>query len=251
MYGGTGFTKHNNLEVLNLTKGELLISPSIKSLLRTKGSHEIITVTSPLALGQRNKRGVLIESQWKLNWNEKAIDFVTCRRITRFHTEYIMPSEISDRQKRAIRKYGSELFGVKPFRGLQLYGPMNQETLILATMADEKKLFIDNRDAEIWGMQLGKEQMSSEVVSPEIAIERLEIKTPIPQVFHLAYENGYSIRTEILQLIEQVSQGISALKRLKTLKQRGLNQDHLNYILTSIHKYREFPQQIAILLYSE
>jgi hypothetical protein len=202
-------------------------------------------------MGQGNKRGVLTESQWKLNWNEKAFDFVMCRRITRFNTEYMMPSEVSDRHKRAIRKYGSELFGIKPFRGLLLYGLGDKETLILATMGDEKRIFIDNRDAELWDMQLGKEQMSSEEVSSEIAKERLELKMATPQVFRLAYENGYSIRIEMLQLIEQVSQGISALKRLKTLKQRGLSQDYLNHILGSTHRFRELSEEVASLLFNE
>lgn len=76
-----------------------------------------------------------------------------------------MPSEIPDRHLRSIRELGSRVFKVKPFRGLKLYPPLVDNSIIIAerkintrqkeeSVSDaEVKIFVNTQDAELWKLQ--------------------------------------------------------------------------------------------------
>ncbi|MCK4568210.1 MAG: hypothetical protein KAU48_12970, partial [Candidatus Thorarchaeota archaeon] len=63
--------------------------------------------------------------------------------ITRFGKEPLMPSEIPDRHLRSIRELGAKVFKIKPFRGLKLYAPLVENTIILA----ERKRISNGKEA--------------------------------------------------------------------------------------------------------
>jgi len=227
-------------------------------ILRDDLKHEVILVSSTLAKGKQEKRGIKIESKWRLNRDNQTIIFVFGTLITRSRKEHLMPFEIPDRHVRAIRELGAKVFNVKPFRGLKLYNSMIDNTLIHAErkttsqMKDEAKgevkLFIDNQDAELWRLQRDDNHLTTKTVSPEDARNKSEQEVTIPQIIRSAYENSLSIRYEYVQLLEQATTGLAAIKRLLTLRKRGLDQELLDYVWPSVHRKRESPLKVDSLL---
>jgi hypothetical protein len=214
-------------------------------------------VSSTLAKGKQEKRGIRIESKWRLNRDNQTVNFVSGTLITRARKEHLMPFEIPDRHMRAIRKLGAKVFNVKPFRGLKLYNSMTDSTLIHAERKTtsqiedetkgEVKLFINNQDAELWRLQRNDTHLTTKTVSPEESRNKSELKVTIPQIIRSAYENSLSIRHEYVQLIDQAITGFAAIKRLLTLRKRGLDQELLDYVWSSVHRKRESPLEVDSL----
>lgn len=233
--------------------------PDVDMILRDDLRHEVILVSSTLAKGKQEKRGIKIESKWRLNRDNQTMNFVSGTLITRSRKEHLMPFEIPDRHIRAIRELGAKVFNVKPFRGLKLYDSMIDNTLIHAErkttsqMEDKNEargevmLFIDNQDAELWKLQRNDTHLMTKIVSPEDTRNESKQKATIPQIIRSAYENSLSIRYEYVQLIEQAITGLAAIKRLSTLRKRGLNQELLDYVWSSMHRKRESPLEVDSL----
>jgi hypothetical protein len=231
--------------------------PDADMILRDDLRHEVILVSSTLAKGKQEKRGIRIESKWRLNRDNQTVNFVSGTLITRARKEHLMPFEIPDRHMRAIRKLGAKVFNVKPFRGLKLYNSMTDSTLIHAERKTtsqiedetkgEVKLFINNQDAELWRLQRNDTHLTTKTVSPEESRNKSELKVTIPQIIRSAYENSLSIRHEYVQLIDQAITGFAAIKRLLTLRKRGLDQELLDYVWSSVHRKRESPLEVDSL----
>jgi len=111
----------------------------------------------------------------------------------------------------------------------------------------EVKLFIDNQDAELWKFQRNDIHLTTKTVSPEESRNKSKQKVTIPQIIRSAYENSLSIRHEYVQLIEQAITGLAAIKRLLTLRKRGLDQELLDYAWSSVHRKRESPLEVDSL----
>ncbi|MGY5854737.1 MAG: hypothetical protein RTU92_14300, partial [Candidatus Thorarchaeota archaeon] len=153
-----------------MTRGNL---DSNEMLRWDKLNKELIVVSSTLAKGKREKKGIKIESRWRINRDLRTISFVSGLLVTRLREELLMLSEIPDRHIRAIRRLSSKEFGVKPFRGLRLYTPVNDEPLILASRTttselkdngdDETgtKLFIQMEDVQLWSIVCDSEHSVS------------------------------------------------------------------------------------------
>jgi len=223
--------------------------PDVDMILRDDLRHEIILVSSTLAKGKQEKRGIRIESKWRLNRDNQTVNFVLGTLITRARKEHLIPFEIPDRHIRAIRELGANVFNVKPFRGLKLYNSMTDSTLIHAERKTtsqiedeakgEVKLFIDNQDAELWKLQRNDTHLTTKTVSPEDTRNESEQEVTIPQIIRSVYENSLLIRYEYVQLIEQATTGLAAIKRLMTLRRRGLDQELLDYAWSRVHRKRE------------
>jgi hypothetical protein len=234
--------------------------PDVDMILRDDLRHEVILVSSTLAKGKQEKRGIKIESKWRFNRDNQTMNFVLGTLITRSGKEHLMPFEIPDRHIRSIRELGAKVFNVKPFRGLKLYNSMTDSTLIhaerktISQMMDEDeakgevKLFIDNQDAELWKLQRNDTHLTTKAVSPEDTKDESEQEVTIPQIIRSAYENSLSIRYEYVQLMEQAITGLAAIKRLLTLRKRGLDQELLDYAWSSMYRKRESPLKVDSLL---
>lgn len=138
------------------------------------------------------------------------------------------------------------MFKIKPFRGLQLYAPLVEKTLILAkrkgiSHEEEKgvpdtevRIFVNNSDAELWKLQRDDTSLSTKAVSPQSIKNLFNSGRTSPQVIRSAQENSLSMRYEYVQLIEQVIIGLAAIKRIMVLKERGLDQEMLDYVWKSV-----------------
>lgn len=167
-----------------------------------------------------------------------------------------MPSEIPDRHLRSIRELGAKVFKIKPFRGLRLYKPLSENTLILAERKrisqgeetgvpeTEVRIFINNQDAELWKLQRDDTSLSTRAVLPQSIKDLSKSGRLIPQVIRSAQENSLSMRYEYVQLVEQVIIGLAAIKRIMVLKERGLDQEMLDYVWRSVFGKRESPLRI-------
>ncbi len=216
-------------------------------------------VSSTLAKGRHEKKGIQIESKWKLNRDNRTISFVSSVLITRFGKEPLMPSEIPDRHLRSIRELGAKVFKVKPFRGLRLYAPLVENTLTLATRKiishgektrvpdTEVRVFVNNQDAKLWKLQRDATSLSTRSVSPQGIKGLSKSGRTVPQVIRSAKENSLSMRYEYVQLIEQVIIGLAAIRRILVLKERGLEQGMLDYIWESVFEKSESPLKIDLI----
>ena len=203
-------------------------------------------VSSTLAKGRHEKKGIQIESKWRLNRDNRTISFVSGFLITRFGKEPLMPSEIPDRHLRSIRELGAKVFKVKPFRGLRLYPPLVENTLTLAERKriscgkeigfpdTEVRVFVNKHDAELWKLQRDDTILSTSTVIPQNAKGLYNSGRTVPQVICSANENSFSMRYEYVQLIEQAITGLAAIRRIMVLEERGLNQGLLDYLWGSV-----------------
>ncbi len=183
--------------------------------------------------GNLEKKGIRLESIWNLKFDHRTITFVSGFLITRFGKEPLLPSEIPDRHKRVIRKMGVMVFGTKPFRGLKLYPPLFDNTLVIAERRIDKKeprLFANEQDAELWKLQNDNAGFSTRRITLKKTKHLFESKVTTPQVIRSAQENSLSVRYEYVRLIEQVVAGLTAIKQFLAMSERGLNQKLLDHI---------------------
>lgn len=178
----------------------------------------------------------------------------------RFGKEPLMPSEIPDRHLRSIRELGADVFKTKPFRGLRLYTPLVENTLTLAERklishgkendvpSTEVRVFVNNKDAELWKLQRDDTSLSTRAVLPQSIKGLHKSERTVPQVIRSAQENSLSMRYEYVQLIEQVITGLAAIKRIMVLKERGLDQGMLDYIWGSVFGKSESPLRTDLIL---
>jgi len=203
-------------------------------------------VTSTLIKGSQEKKGIRLVSKWDLKYDYRTITFVSGFLITRFENEPLLPSEVPDRHKRFIRRMGVMVFGTKPFRGLKLYPPLFDNTLVIAererndaikeTGESEKetRLFANEQDTELWKLQVDNTDFTTRRVTPKKAKHLLDSKMTIPQIIRSAQENSFSIRYEYIRLMNQVTKGLAATKRFLILNERGLDQKMLNHIWKTV-----------------
>ena len=167
-----------------------------------------------------------------------------------------MPSEIPDRHLRSIRELGAKVFKIKPFRGLRLYAPLVENTLTIATRKiishgeetrvpdTEVRVFVNNQDAELWKLQRDDTRFSTRAVLPQSIKDLSKSGSSVPQVIRSAQENSLPMRYEYVQLIEQAITGLAAIKRILVLKERGMDQEMLDYIWLSVFGKSESPLKI-------
>lgn len=220
--------------------------PDIRIIRRDELNNEIILVNSTLAKGKREKKGVRIETKWKLSKTCHTITFVSGSLITQFGKDPLMPSAIPDRHLRSVRELGNKIFKVKPFRGLRLFPPIIDDSLIVAertitpTENGEKpsdpeiKVFVNKLDAVLWNLQRNNIDLSMRKGSSREVKRALKSKMTSLQIIRTAQENSYSIKCEYAKLVEQVVTGLAATKRFLVLNERGLNQKMLDYIWATV-----------------
>ena len=190
-------------------------------------------MNSTLVKGNQEKKGIRLESIWDLKYDYRTITFVSGFLVTRFGKEPLLPSEVPDRHKRVIRKMGVMVFGTKPFRGLKLYPPLFDNTLVIAERRVDKKeprLFANEQDAELWKLQNDNAGFSTRRITLKKTKHLFESKVTTPQVIRSAQENSFSTRHEYVRLIEQVVVGLTAIKQFLAMNERGLNQKLLDHI---------------------
>jgi len=217
-------------------------------------------VKSTLAKGKHEKKGIQIESKWKLDRNQQTITFMSGFLITRFGKNPLMPHEIPDRHIRSIRELGAKVFKIKPFRGMKLYTPLTENILILAerknvsheketSVSDkEVRVFVNKKDAELWKLQRDGTSVSTMSVSPQEIKRLYNSEATVPQVVRLAQRNSFTMKYEYIQLVEQVIAGFAAINRIMVLKERGLVQGMLDYIWESVLGMSESPLTVDSIM---
>ncbi len=190
-------------------------------------------MNSTLMKGNQEKKGIMFESVWDLKHNNRTITFVSGFLVTRFGKESLLPSEVPDRHKRLIRNMGVMVFRTKPFRGLKLYPPLFDNTLVIAERRigeKDSRLFANEQDAELWKLQTDNADFSTRRITPKKTKHLFGSKVTTPQVIRSAQENSLSIRYEYVRLIEQVLTGLAAIEQFLAMNERGLNQKLLDHI---------------------
>ncbi len=192
-----------------------------------------IYIKSPIMQGAA---GLLIGSVWRADYSDRSIRLLNLNLISHYEKVPLTPFAIPDRHLRAIRKIGAALFNVQRFDRLFFIDRSISSTGYIVNRDNETRLFLDRMDAELYVSQTGERA--------EIATQPLTKKTS-----RKAQKNSAEIRTEILRLMTQVMTGMSALKQLKALKERGIELKELEKIWRDAHEQDNLPAILGTLLY--
>ena len=177
----------------------------IEEFRRSKSNR--IFIKSPIVQGVN---GLLIGSVWRVDYSNSSICLLNSNLISHYEKVPLTLNSIPDRHLRAVRKIGTALFNVRRFDRLFFVDKTVSSTGCAVTHNDETRLFVDHTDAELYVSQTGE--------GAEIVSQPLTKKTA-----RKAQWNSVEIRTEMLRLMTQFITGTSALKQLKTLKERGVD----------------------------
>ena len=197
-----------------------------------RSESNIIYIKSPIMQGVA---GLLIGSVWHVEYSDRSIRLLTLNLISHYEKVPLTPSSVPDRHLRAARKIGAALFNVQRFDRLFFIDKTNSSTGFIVKRDDETRLFVERTDAELYISQRG---------GGEIVTQPLTKKTT-----RKAQKNSTDIRTMMLRLMTQVMTGMSALKQLKTLKERGVNPKELEKIWRDAHEQDNIPAVLGTLLY--
>ena len=192
-----------------------------------------IYIKSPI---MRGMAGLLIESAWRVDYTDKSIHLLNSNLVSHYEKVPLTPFDIPDRHLRFTRKIGAALFKVKRFNRLVLFEMNEQSTGYSVTRDDRTRIFTDSIDAMMYASQ--KEE--------EGEIGRHPLTKSNGQE---AQQNSAKIRTEMLRLMTQAMTGVGAMKRLKTLKKRGVEPKKLEKIWRDAHDRNDIPAVLRSLLY--
>jgi hypothetical protein len=192
-----------------------------------------IYIKSPI---MREMAGLLIESAWKVDYSNKSIHLLNSNLVSHYEKVPLTPFDIPDRHLRFARKIGAVLFKVKRFTGLVLFEMNDQSIGYSVTRDDETRLFTNHIDANLYSLQRTEEG--------DIGTQTLTKETT-----QQAQRNSAEIRTEVLRLMTQAMTGVGAIKRIKTLKNRGVNPAELENIWCDAHDRDHIPAVLRSILY--
>ncbi|TFH07542.1 MAG: hypothetical protein E4H14_08260 [Candidatus Thorarchaeota archaeon] len=217
-----------------MTSTRLETHPSLEKIEEFRRfESNMIYIKSPIMQGVA---GLLIGSVWRVDYSDISIRLLTLNLLSHHEKVPLTPLAIPDRHLRAVRKIGAALFNVRRFDRLFFIDKPVSSTGYVVNRDDETSLFVDRTDAELYVAQAGEKT--------EIVTQPLTKRTT-----RNAQKNSADIRTEMLRLMTQVMTGMSALKQLKTLKERGVDPKELEKIWRDAHDQNSIPAILGSLLY--
>ena len=192
-----------------------------------------IYIKSPIMQGASR---ILIGSVWRVESSDRSIRLLTLNLISQYEKVPLTPFAIPDRHLRAVRKIGAALFNVGRFDRLFFIDKSVSSTGFVVNRDDETRIFLDRTDAELYIAQTGER---AEIVTQPLSKKKTR----------KAQRNSADIRTEMLRLMTQFMTGVGALKKLKTLKERGVEPKELEKIWCDAHDQNNIPAILGTTLY--
>ncbi len=183
--------------------------------------------------------GLLIESIWRVNYENKSIYLITSNLISYIDKTPLTPLDIPDRHLRAARKIGAALFDTKRFDNLVLFETTDPSIIYSVTRGEENRTFSEEADAKLWLLQRNEEG--------KIQSQSIKKKSISKQ----ALQNSAAIRADTLRLMIQVTAGVGARKRIKTLLERGADSIELEKIWRDAHGDDIIPDVLRTILYGK
>lgn len=247
LYGGT---------LYKMTISRLTTKPTLEDiksgLIR---SPESIHVQSGLMRGQQQKLGILVLSDWHVDYQEKQVRFQSGYIVVQTEKIPIPAMDIPDRHLRAVRRIAAAVFNVKRFYGLRLYDRPVDDIIFhiqwknprVETINREEHVFLISREDAVLWCQLNPESNATPEDIEPMRIERVRSRFFPSETRHAIIRRAQkacaALETELLRLLLQASTGSGAIERLKTLKSRGIDLGTLEHIWQK-YKQQELPETV-------
>jgi hypothetical protein len=211
------------------------IFPSINEI-QDKGfkDRDTIIMRTHMAAGHvkdkkwiQTKPGVMYQSKWKPVLEEKAIDYVDGILRTPYNDEPLLQRDIPKRHIREAGHVGRILFKVQRFKRLRLYGPFNQEKIIVVQTGKMAGFFLTEDDAEIWLHRVTTQD--SQIRSLPVSIIRKKMVPSLTEqeIIKRAQQGSAEIRYELRRDLLKTHHAYLSITNLKEMLKRGFDVNHL------------------------
>jgi hypothetical protein len=169
----------------------------------------------------------MYQTRWKPVFAEKAIDYEGGTLRTPYHDEPLLQRDIPRRHIREAGHVGRILFNVHRFRRLRLYGPFNQDRIVVVRIRDRADVFLTQEDAEI-SLYRGDTKDSEIGIFPaSIISEKIFPNLTEQEVIKRAQQRSAEMRYGLGRDLLKTHYAFLSIKNLKQMVERGFNVDHL------------------------
>jgi hypothetical protein len=202
---------------------KLKISPTVEDVKSGKTPKpKLIRIATVLASGQEERQDIIMKSAWKPDYEDKALDLYWGLLHTPYHSESLMPWDISHGHIRAARKVAAVIFGLQRFCNVRMYGPFRGEKLCFIKKGKESALFLEMCDANIWSAMSLKPGLKSDIqfLTPLEAKEKLYPDWEVSEVIKLAQESSMRIFQKVFKAQIMVKEGISENEKIQKLEKK-------------------------------
>lgn len=144
----------------DMTGEEIVVRPTAEEVRSGRVSQpDTIYIQSNLARGDEPRTGILISSDWVVDYDWKQVRFISGILIVYSEKIPISVVQVPDRHKRAVRRVAGAIFKVKRFTGLVLYHEPQDDTLFVVPWKSDNVtslnpqddvLLISRSDAILW-----------------------------------------------------------------------------------------------------
>ncbi len=239
-----------------MTGEEMVVRPTVEEVRSGRVSQpDTIYVQSLLARGQEPRTGILIASDWMVDYNRKQVRFTAGNLIVYSEKIPVSVVQVPDRHKRAVRRVAGAIFDVKRFTGLVLYDEPQDDTLCVVPWKSDNPtslntpdviLFISRSAAVLWCLLNPESGASVADISP-MTVDRIRTELLPGETRHgvirIAQENSAALSAELMRLLLQAHTGVGALGRLRTLMNRGLGNAMMERIWRK-YKKQDLPKSL-------
>lgn len=213
----------------------MVVRPTVEEVRSGRVSQpDTVYVQSLLARGHEPRTGILLSSDWVVDYNRKQVQFTAGNLIVYSEKIPISVVQVPDRHKRAVRRVAGAIFDVKRFTGLVLYHEPQDDTLFVVPWKSDNLtplnppgviLLLSQSDAILWCL-FNPESGASVADISSMTVDRVRTEFLPGETRHgvirTAQKNSAALSAELMRLLLQAHTGVGALDRLRTLMNRGL-----------------------------
>jgi hypothetical protein len=239
-----------------MTGEEMVVRPTVEEVRNGRVSQpETIYVQSNLARGDEPRTGILISSDWMVDYERKQVRFTAGNLVVYSEKIPISVVQVPDRHKRAVRRVAGAIFKVKRFTGLVLYHEPQDDTLFVVPWKSDNitslnppddALLISRSDAILWCL-LNPESGARESDISCTTVDRVRRELLPGETRHgvirIAQKNSAALSAELMRLLLQAHSGVGSLNRLSTLMHRGLRTAIMENVWKQ-YKKQDFPKSL-------
>jgi hypothetical protein len=122
---------------------------------------------------------------------------------------------------------GRILFKVRRFRRLRLYGPFNQDEIVVVQIGRKGDVFLTQEDAEISLYRGDTKDSKIRTLHASIVSEKIFQDLTEQEVIKRAQQRSAEMRYELRRDLLKTHYAYLSIKNLKDMLKRGFNVDHL------------------------
>ncbi|TFG06108.1 hypothetical protein EU538_10780 [Candidatus Thorarchaeota archaeon] len=241
----------------------MVVRPTVEEVRNGRVSQpDTIYIQSNLARGHEPRTGILISSDWMVDYDRKQVRFTAGNLIVYSEKIPISVVQVPDRHKRMVRRVAGAIFDVKRFTGLVLYHEPQDDTLFVVPWKSDNitslnppddALLISRSDAILWCL-LNPESGARESDISRTTVDRVRRELLPGETRHgvirIAQKNSAALSAQLMRLLLQAHTGIGAVDRLKTLMIRGLQTAAMERVWRE-HKRQDLPKSLRRALRPE